>query len=64
MARLSLAVPQRLQRKHDLAGLPPEQMLVTAEAVKGESRQSGQAQEAVGDITFGIETALVSRRRV
>jgi hypothetical protein len=39
-------------------------MLVTAEAVKGESRLSGQAQEAVGDIPFRIETEFVSRRRV
>jgi hypothetical protein len=39
-------------------------MLVTAEAVKGESRQSGQVQEAVRDILFRIETELVSRRRV
>jgi hypothetical protein len=44
--------------------LPPEQMLVTAEAVKGESRQSGQAQEAVCDILFRTETEFVSCRRV
>ena len=55
---------QRLQRKHNLAGLPPQQMLVTAEAVKGESRQSGQTQEAVCDVLFCIETGLVFRRRV
>ena len=36
-----LAAPQRLQRKHNLAGLPPEQMLVAAEAIKGECRLSG-----------------------
>jgi hypothetical protein len=49
-ARLSFAAPQRLQRKHNLAGLPPEQMLITAETVKSESRQSGQAQEGVRDV--------------
>jgi hypothetical protein len=42
----------------------PQQMLVTAEAVKGESWQSGQAQETVRDILFHIETELVSRRCV
>ena len=40
------------QRKHNLSGLPPEQMFVTAEAVKGKSRQSGQAQEAVSRYPF------------
>ena len=61
---LRLVAPQRLQRKHNLAGLPPEQMFVTAEAVKGECRQSGQTQEAVRDILFRIETELNPRRRV
>ena len=40
------------------------QMLVAAEAVKGKSRKSGQAQEAVRDIFFRIETELVFCRRV
>ena len=54
----------RLQRKHNLAGLPPEQVLVAAEAIQRESRQGGQAQEAVGDILIRVEAELVSRRRV
>ena len=33
-------------------------------ATKGESRHSGQAQEAVRDILFRIETEFVSRCRV
>ena len=38
-------------------------MFVAAQAVKGESRQSGQSQKAVGDILFRITTELISRRR-
>ena len=37
-ARLSLATPQRLQRKHKLPGLPPQQMFVATEAIQRESR--------------------------
>jgi hypothetical protein len=36
-----------LQRKHNLASQPPQPVLVSAEAVKGESRQNGQAQDSV-----------------
>jgi hypothetical protein len=39
-------------------------MFVTAEAVKGESWQSGQAQEAVGDMLFRIGAKLVWLRGV
>jgi hypothetical protein len=55
-ARRWLAALQRFQRKHNLAGLPPEQKLVTAEAVKGKCRQSGQTQEAIRDILFCIKS--------
>ena len=39
-------------------------MLVTAEAVQGERWQCCQAQEAVPDVHFCIETGLVFRSRV
>ena len=60
----SLAAPQRLQCKHNLARLPPQQVLVAAEAIQRERRQLRQAQEAVPDILFCIETELISRCRV
>jgi hypothetical protein len=47
-----LAAPQRLQRKHNLARLPPQQVFVAAKAVKGEGRLSSQAQETIGNIVF------------
>ena len=51
---MSLAAPQRLQREHNLAGLPPQHVFVAAEAIQGARRQICQAQEAVGDIPFQI----------
>jgi hypothetical protein len=39
-------------------------MLVAAEAIQRERRQLCQAQEAVTDFLFRIETEFLSRRRV
>jgi hypothetical protein len=59
-ARLSLAVPQRLQRNHNLSRLPPQQVFIAAEAIQGARRQICQAQEAADDIRFRIGAELVS----
>jgi hypothetical protein len=64
MDRRSLAAPQRLQRKHNLSGLPPQHVFVAAEAIQGARGQICQAQVAVDDILFQVVAELVSLRGV
>ena len=54
MALRPRAAPQRLERKHDLSGLPPQCVFVAVEPVQWEGRQSDQAQETFADVLLQI----------